>query len=334
MSHSLHKILVIQTASIGDVILATPVVEGLHERYPDAKIDFLLKKGIEGVFSGHPFLNKIWIWDKNQHKNRNLHALVQAVRNERYDLVVNIQRFFSTGLLTVFSRAKVKAGFDKNPFSLAFDHKVAHVIGTKDNPIHETARNLSLIHDFAPHANAGIKLYPSKADFLAVSHLKSDPYICMAPASLWFTKQYPEQQWLELIKQLGGKTRIYLLGSNADKALCDRLAEASGLHDIKSLAGELSFLQSAALIKNASMNYVNDSTPMHLASAVNAPVAAIFCSTVPYFGFGPLSEKSYVIETQENLSCRPCGLHGKKSCPEEHFNCAKTIKPEQLLYFH
>jgi heptosyltransferase-2 len=80
------------------------------------------------------------------------------------------------------------------------------------------------------------------------------------------------------------------------------------------------------------MNYVNDSAPLHLASAVNASVTAIFCSTVPDFGFGPLSDKSRVVETQEKLDCRPCGLHGFKACPEGHFKCATAIKTEQLLW--
>jgi heptosyltransferase-2 len=93
----------------------------------------------------------------------------------------------------------------------------------------------------------------------------------------------------------------------------------------------MSFLQTAALMKDAKMNYVNDSAPLHLASSVNAPVTAIFCSTVPEFGFGPLSDNSYIVETEEDLDCRPCGLHGFAKCPKTHFKCATNIKPQQLL---
>jgi heptosyltransferase-2 len=84
-------------------------------------------------------------------------------------------------------------------------------------------------------------------------------------------------------------------------------------------------------MKDATMNYVNDSAPMHLASAMNAPVTAIFCSTVPAFGFGPLSNKSVVIESKEKLTCRPCGLHGYRACPQKHFKCATTIESDALL---
>jgi len=70
---------------------------------------------------------------------------------------------------------------------------------------------------------------------------------------------------------------------------------------------------------------------MHFASAVNAPVTAVYCSTIPAFGFGPVSDKSFIVEVQEKLDCRPCGLHGKRECPLGHFHCAKWIKDEQLL---
>ena len=90
-------------------------------------------------------------------------------------------------------------------------------------------------------------------------------------------------------------------------------------------------LQSAALIKDAEMNYVNDSAPMHFASSVNAPVAAVYCSTIPAFGFGPLSDTQFIIEVEEKLGCRPCGLHGHKACPQGHFKCALDIREQQLL---
>ena len=95
------------------------------------------------------------------------------------------------------------------------------------------------------------------------------------------------------------------------------------------MAGKLTFLESTALISKAQMTYTNDSAVMHFASAVNAPVTAIYCSTVPGFGFGPLSDQSTIVETSENLSCRPCGLHGKKACPEGHFKCSE-IAIEQI----
>jgi heptosyltransferase-2 len=86
-------------------------------------------------------------------------------------------------------------------------------------------------------------------------------------------------------------------------------------------------------MKDAVMNYTNDSAPLHFASAINAPVTAVFCSTVPSFGFGPVRDNGCVVETKEQLSCRPCGLHGHKTCPQGHFKCAYEITNEQLLWW-
>ena len=82
-------------------------------------------------------------------------------------------------------------------------------------------------------------------------------------------------------------------------------------------------------MESAAMNYVNDSAPLHIASAMNAPVMAVFCSTVPAFGFGPLNANGRILERKEPLSCRPCGLHGYKACPEAHFKCALEIDVER-----
>ena len=104
------------------------------------------------------------------------------------------------------------------------------------------------------------------------------------------------------------------------------MAEWSGFKVIN-LSGQLSLLQSAALMKGAQMNYVNDSGPLHLCSAMDAPVTAFFCSTIPGFGFGPLSSVKVVLETKEELSCRPCGMHGKSACPLGHFACGNISIP-------
>ncbi|MFN0016450.1 MAG: glycosyltransferase family 9 protein, partial [Saprospiraceae bacterium] len=111
---------------------------------------------------------------------------------------------------------------------------------------------------------------------------------------------------------------------------CERLAQSANRPGVQNLAGRLSFLESAALMRDATMNYVNDSAPMHIASAVNAPTAAVFCSTVPRFGFTPLSKNRFVIETDQPLACRPCGLHGYRACPQGHFACAETVRAEMF----
>ncbi|MEP6846327.1 MAG: glycosyltransferase family 9 protein [Panacibacter sp.] len=324
----MQKFLVIQTAFIGDVVLATGIIEKLHQYYPDAAIDVVVRKGNEELLKEHPFLHEVLIWDKTQSKYGNLLKLLRKIKATKYDKLINVQRYATTGFLTAFSKAKETIGFDKNPLSFLFTKKVKH---TFDAGTHEIERNHALIRGFTDADVAKPRLYPSSKDQEKVKQYQGKSYLCVAPSSVWFTKQYPKEKWISFLDQLPPKYNVYLLGAPGDKALCEEIRKASLFPFVINLAGQLNFLQSAALMKNAVMNYVNDSAPMHFASAVNAPVTAVYCSTVPAFGYGPLSSKSFIVETPEQLSCRPCGLHGYKACPKEHFKCALDIKDEQLL---
>ncbi|MBC7848432.1 MAG: glycosyltransferase family 9 protein [Chitinophagaceae bacterium] len=327
----MQKILVIQTAFIGDVVLATGLIEKLHQHYPAAQIDFLLRKGNEGLLTNHPYLNEVLIWVKKENKLINLFKTLRKIRSKRYDAVINVQRFAATGILTAFSGAKWRIGFDKNPLSFLFTKKVKHVISTANHPLHEIDRNQQLIADITDAKPAKPRLYPSEKDYEIVATLKKRPYIVVAPASVWFTKQYPADKWIEFICKVSIQTHVYLIGAPSDKALCDNIRSRTAHPFVENLCGRYDFLQSAALQKDALMNYVNDSAPMHFASAVNAPVTAVYCSTIPSFGFGPLSDNSFIVEIKEPLECRPCGLHGLKTCPLGHFNCAFKIEDSQLL---
>jgi heptosyltransferase-2 len=324
------KFLVIQTAFLGDVILATSVAEKLHQHFPDSQIDFLLRKGNESVLENHPFIRRVIVLDKTKNKLNNLLTISSEVKQAKYDYIINLHRFGSSGFIVWRSGAKERIGFDKNPFSFCYTKKIKHEIG---NGKHETERNHELIASLTDNAVAKPKLYPSEKDFNEVKKYKTGNFICIAPTSVWFTKQFPKEKWIAHINSLHESVSVNLIGAKNDFELCEEIKNKAFNKNIRieNLAGKLSILQTAALMKDAQMNYVNDSAPMHIASAMNAPVTAIFCSTVPAFGFGPLSEKSKVIETKEKLDCRPCGLHGYKVCPQGHFKCAYSIDVKEIL---
>ena len=312
-------------------MLATAVVEKLRSFYPSVSIHFLLRKGNEGLLAGHPHISRLMVWDKSR-KYLDLFRLIGEVRAEKYDHVINIQRFAAMGLLTALSGAAETVGFDKNPFSIFFTRPVTHLLGGSGKPLHETDRNQLLIAHLTDDRAAKPRLYPSEDDYRSTQQYKDNPYVCVAPASVWFTKQFPPEKWIELIDLLPGSLHVLLIGGPSDAGLAEKIREGcSSAHRIINLCGKLSLLQSAALQRDAVRNFVNDSAPMHFASAMNAPVTAIYCSTVPSFGYGPLSDKSAVVQTLEPLACKPCGIHGHKACPEGHFKCAYTILPEQIL---
>jgi len=323
------RILIIQTAFIGDVILSTSLVESLKKEFPDSELDFLLRKGNEQLFEHNPNVRKVLVWDKKKRKLSNLAQVIKEVRASRYDLLINLQRYFSTGLIAFFSNAKYKIGFSQNPLSFCYDKKVQHVMteGT-----HDIIRNHRLIEGLTQSEPQKPKLYPSDKQYANVEGYKAEKFITIAPASVWFTKQFPEHKWVEFLDQLDFDGQVYFVGAPSDRELCDRIIKTNEKNIGKNLCGEMSLLESAALMKDAEMNYVNDSAPQHICSALDAPVTAIFCSTIPEFGFGPLSSNSRVVQTNEKLDCRPCGLHGHMQCPKGHFKCANSIDVSQMNF--
>ena len=343
----MHRILVIQTAFIGDVVLATALLQNLHAAYPAATIDILVRQGADELFTDHPYINKVHVWNKKKNKYQHLFQIIQTIRRIKYDVVINVQRYLATGIITVLSGAKKTIGFNKNPLSFLFSEVVAHQFGadahaaeagaraaaqnSNSASLHETSRNHALLASLTTAPVAKPALYPSAANFAAVQKWQGAPYICMSPGSVWETKKMLAQNWIDLINAVPTNYTIYLMGAPNETALCAEILSGSSREGVINIAGQLNLLEAAALIKGARLNYVNDSAPMHLASATNAPVAAIYCSTIPAFGYGPLSSVQFIVETLEHLPCKPCGLHGKKACPQGHFNCGHSITTAQLL---
>lgn len=332
----INKILIIQTAYIGDVILATSLIDEAKKQFPNSQIDFLLRKGNESLLVDHPNVSKVYIWDK-KNKYKSMLSIVKEMRKSKYDVCINVQRFFNSGLFTILSKAKQKIIFDKNPLSFLVKKKVKHLIpySINNSYYHEVQRNLQLL---AKVANFDIKEdakeYPlslnTEKSVNKISNIISNTpsYIVMAPSSVWFTKQFSKSKWIELKNSLND-IHIYFIGAPSDKDYMDQIID--GDNHCTNLAGKLSLIDSAELMRHTKRVLVNDSAPLHLASAVQAKTTAIFCSTVPSFGYGPLSKESCVVEVKEQLECRPCGLHGKKECPLGHFKCSNDIDIQEIL---
>lgn len=326
---ALNKILVVQTAFPGDVILATGIIASLHEALPASKIDILVRKGNEILFEDHPYLNKVLVLDKKKGKLRAISRMAQTVREQQYDLLINLHRFGSSGLIALYSGARRIVGFSKNPFSFAYTKSYPHTL----DGLHETERNFSLISDLPNVKYSKPKLFPSKRHFEKISLLleTGSDYVCIAPSSVWFTKELPEKKWMELTDLFPSRILVVFLGAPGDHEKCERIMAGVQHKSCLNLAGKISLIESAALMQGAKMVYANDSAPLHLATAVNAPSRAFFLSTVPSFGFTGLSSDSKVFEYEKPLACRPCGLHGHRACPEGHFRCAWDIRISSLM---
>jgi len=323
-----NKILIIQTAFLGDVILTTSLIEKLNEKFPDSSIDFLLRKGNQVILKNNPHINEVLILDKKK-KASDSYRLIKILRKNKYDLLVNAQRYFTTGFITCLSGAKIKIGYADNPLSFLFTKRIGYN-SAMDSGQHELDKLHRLIADYTDDKAAMPRIYIGKTEEDKISSLPGD-FITIHPGSVWFTKQFPRERWIEFLNKVPEDLRIFLLGGPRERVLCDSIKDGTQHEKVENMAGDLDLIESAALMKRAKNNYVNDSAPLHICSAVGAPCTAIFCSTVPEFGFGPLSPKSRIIEIEEKLDCRPCGRHGKKKCPEGHFKCAMNIPVESLL---
>ncbi len=317
----MQRILVIQTAFLGDVILATSFIASVHKCFPNARIHVLVKKGNESLLSGNPHVEQVFTFDKTNGKWKQMLQLIKGFRKQKYSHIFNLQRFASSGIIAVLSGGKKVYGFAKNPLSLLYSKRFDHDLsGGK----HEIERNAEMLIPFGLKKPMPMELFPSDENFDKVAPFKDGGYYCLAPASVWETKKMPAQKWVDLIERLPINNAVYLLGSKDDFDLCELIATSSLSNSVFNLSGMLNLMDSAALMQDATRNYVNDSAPLHIASAMNAPVTAFFCSTVPDFGFGPVSDDSQVLEVP-GLTCKPCGIHGYKKCPQDHFSCGHDI---------
>ena len=201
------NILIIQTAFIGDAILASSLVEKLHAYYPAAKISILVRRGNETIYSNHPFLSDVLVWDKKENKLKNLFRILSQIRKNKYDCVINCHRYASSGFLTGFSGAKHTAGYKENPFSFLFNFNIKHIIG---NGSHETERYNQLIEDFTDNKVFKPKLYPSNSDLEFIKPFQTSTSFAWRLLLFGLPNNYQKKNgWSFVIKPILPQLSIY-----------------------------------------------------------------------------------------------------------------------------
>ena len=155
-------------------------------------------------------------------------------------------------------------------------------------------------------------------------------YVCMAPGSVWPTKQWPVDHFLRVADQLYKKGfRTVLVGSSNERLLGEELqSKAPHCH---SLIGDLSLMESTMVLARSQGLVCNDSGAMHIASLLTLPTLALFGPTVTELGYKPWNPKAHVFEIKE-LLCRPCGQHGSHHCPIGTHQCMTSIDPDQVAF--
>jgi heptosyltransferase-2 len=331
----IQRILIIQTAFLGDVILCTPLIKATRKLFPNSFISFLLIPETKNILENNPHLNEIIVYDKKGEDKgvKNFFKMVEKIKKRNFDLALIPHRYLRSALLAYLAKIPQRIGFDKSSGSFLFTQKVAY-----QNNSHEVERNLSLLNDFTGDlSDKTPELFPSCEDFSYAQELlrdsgvkDNDKTVGIAPGSIWATKRWLPERFAEvsdrLIKEAGAK--VIFLGSKEDEKLCLEIANLMKEKPII-LAGKTNILQSAAIISKCKVILSGDSAPVHIASAMKTPVVAIFGSTIPEFGFAPYGEGHLIIE--KKMDCRPCGIHGRKKCPEKHFRCTREISAEEVF---
>lgn len=330
----IKKLLIIQTAFLGDVILTLPLAQVIKKHSPEVQISFLCIPSTAEILANNPYVDEVIIYDK-RNKNKGLRkffTLLKKLKEKKYDIIISPHRSIRSSLISYFSKVALTISYNKSSLPMLYK-KVVNYIESK----HEIQRNLSLLKPLDIYEDEIVKpeLFVSESDVNIVTEMLrefkiTDKFITIAPGSVWFTKTYPEEKFirlLEILKDLNIK--IVLVGGKDDYGLCAKLIFSSKNFNVFNAAGRLSPLQSAELIKRSSMLLTNDSAPMHLANAVGTKVIAIFGATVPEFGFYPYGIKDVIYQIN-GLKCRPCSIHGGDKCPIKTFICMHNINEINL----
>ena len=330
----MEKILIIQTAFIGDAILTLPMIQKLKEKIPNCEIDVLAIPSTVEIFSSSPYIHEVIVIDKKgKHKSFiSLLNFIKELKKKNYNRIYSPHRSFRSAFITMKLDVKETFGFSNS----SMRHVYKNLIEYKPQH-HEVQRNLDLI-DFE-YTNSDWKISPEiKIDedikvkineFCKSNNIKKD-FSVIAPGSIWNTKKYPVDNFEEAISHLIKKDfSIVLIGSEKEKILCDNLANKFD-GKVTSSAGMFSLIEVVELLKKAKILISNDSAPTHLGMCADIPVLTIYCSTLPEFGFYPYNKKSQYL-SYNNLACKPCGIHGYDECPLKNFACGNNLKPSFVI---
>jgi lipopolysaccharide heptosyltransferase I len=319
-----RKILIIKPSSLGDIVHSLPVLDTLCRCFPGAALHWLVAKGFEALLEDHPMLSKVWIIHKDEWKRisrlqttvAELRALFRDLRKERFDLVIDLQGLFRSGLIAKATGAPMRIGFKeaREGSTTFYTHAVE---GGKD--IHAVDRYLKI------PAFLGCKVAPVRFPFPPPLQSPSPglpvpgEYAVMVPGARKPVNRWPAQRFGELAARLPVRTLV--LGSRGDRMLAEEVVRASR-GNAESLAGKTDIRGLVQVIRGARFMVSNDTGPMHIAAAIGIPVFALFGPANPV-RTGPYGKGHRVIRRE--ISCAPCY---RRSCKDPR--CLDMITVEEV----
>lgn len=324
-----REIAVLRLSSLGDVILALPVIEALHARFPAARLHFWVKEEFADVLRFDPAIAHVRALERDARRIEDLVSM--SAELEDCDLIVDLHGNTRTRLLTLRQKAPIL----RAPSHRWLRERWVHARWSRPQPApHALARYsealapLGLAAAGAPRVAAGADAERWAAEYLA-AWAPGEPALALCPGARHFTKRWPESHWVAFEGMLAarGWPRIYYSLERERAALPELAARVAGAPDARWCSEPLPRM--AALLAHASAAVTHDSGLMHLAAARGLRVVALFGSTAPELGFAPVGEGHVVLCRHE--PCQPCTLHGRSTCPKGHFRCMRELAPDQVL---
>ncbi|HLG05121.1 MAG TPA: glycosyltransferase family 9 protein [Gemmatimonadales bacterium] len=331
-------ILIIRLSSIGDILLTTPLLRGLRERHPEARITYVTSARFVSLLEHNPRITRVVGWERETGL-RGLGAAVRqsggaagAARGGGFTHRLDLQDSLRTRAL----RWQVGGRWRTYP-----KHRVARAAMIRwkrdwyrdRRPVAERYFDAAGDLGVSPDDGSLEIFLPRSATEAADALLRESPaasqqLIAIAPGASRFTKRWPMHHWTALTRRLAeqGNT-VVVIGGTMDREAAGEIA-ASANGPAISAAG-LDLPSTAALLKRCRALIAGDTGQMHLATAVGTPVLALFGPTVEAFGFFPYHAKAAVL--QADLPCRPCSSHGSSACPLRHHRCLQDLRPAEVL---
>lgn len=341
----IHRIGIWNTAFLGDAVLTLPLIQSLRATFPDASLDFWVRRGVGSLFTAHPDIAAVHEFDKKGGLSGALQS-AKAIRHSHYDLWINAHTSPRSALMTLNARlggARMTIGYDA-----PFYNKLVHsrTVDRRFHELDEIERLLQLAHPVSALAPIQEQSWPHLA-LPAEAHAAAEAYwqanvrgpvLGMHPGSVWATKRWTVDGFAEVARRAvsqGAHVMLFAGPSEVDVAN-DVIRRAhlksaifpDGTPALLNVAGKLSLTELGAYLARLNCYISNDSGPMHMAWAQHTPITAIFGPTVRQLGFYPRGPKTTVLEA--TLDCRPCGLHGPQVCPQKHHNCMRHVTADMV----
>ena len=340
---AIRRALVIKLRHHGDVLLTAPVFSALRQHAPRLELDALIYRDTEEMLSGHPAISRIFTVDRAGKKNGALARiaaewrLLKELRARNYDLIVHLTESPRGAWLARLLGARYAVARElPDKSGRLWRTSCTHVYRISGKPRHTVEIHLDALRRLGlqPQGERRLTLVPGAEAEAAVGELlrrhglAPKSYVHLHPTSRWLFKCWEVEKYAALIDALQDTgVRVVVTASPAEHELeFVRRVMAKTRKPAVDLSGKLSLKQLAALTAQAKCFVGVDSVPMHIAAAMQTPVAALFGPSGD-LEWGPWQVRARVLTT--NHSCRPCGMDG---CAGSKISeCLTTITVEEVL---